>query len=53
MAEVKRICNEIKAKPSSLYAVILSTGYTPWGGPEDLSLFLNHTKKRLLSNSAP
>jgi hypothetical protein len=29
MAEVKRMCNKIKAKSSSLYAVFLSTGYIP------------------------
>jgi hypothetical protein len=52
MAPVKKICNEIKAKPSGLYTVFLSTGYIPWGGSEDLTLFLKHAKKRLLSNSA-
>jgi hypothetical protein len=29
MAQAKRICNEIKAQSSSLYAVFLSIGYIP------------------------
>lgn len=34
MAEVKRICAEIKAKESSIDAMFLSTGYIPHGGRE-------------------
>jgi NAD(P)-dependent dehydrogenase (short-subunit alcohol dehydrogenase family) len=34
MAEVQRICNEIKAKDSSIDAVFLSTGYIPHSGRE-------------------
>jgi NADP-dependent 3-hydroxy acid dehydrogenase YdfG len=34
MAEVKRICNEIKAKESSIDAIFLSSGYIPYGGRE-------------------
>ncbi|KAE9375016.1 NAD(P)-binding protein [Stipitochalara longipes BDJ] len=37
MAEVKRVCNEIKAKESSLDALFLSTGYIPWSGREETS----------------
>jgi hypothetical protein len=34
MAEVKRMCNEIKANLSSLYAVFLSTGHIPGVDPK-------------------
>jgi hypothetical protein len=34
MAEVKRMCNEINAKSSSLYAVFPSTGYIPGVDPK-------------------
>jgi NADP-dependent 3-hydroxy acid dehydrogenase YdfG len=36
MAEVKRICAEIKTKESSIDAIFLSTGYIPHGGRESL-----------------
>jgi NAD(P)-dependent dehydrogenase (short-subunit alcohol dehydrogenase family) len=34
MVEVKRVCDKIKGKESSLDALFLSTGYIPWGGRE-------------------
>ena len=40
LAEVKRVCNDIKAKESSLDALFLSAGYIPFGGRESWSSFL-------------
>ncbi|PMD29263.1 NAD(P)-binding protein [Hyaloscypha variabilis F] len=37
MAEVRRVCDEIKGRESSLDALFLSTGYIPWGGREETS----------------
>jgi hypothetical protein len=42
MAEVKRICNDIKAKESSLDALFLSMGYIPWGGREDMPFLFTY-----------